>query len=220
VDGQLSYDRYSRYSAYGFGQDEPTTDWLRPSGVDWDNVNWGALQQECAQRNAGRYNITSTSEGSGLAGWFGTDAKPANLINPNIHAEPRTAVLIRSYTDKPYSDNDKQVIRSMVTEWSLQSGGEYEVFLLVHVKDDEIPIHEKETYEQVLRDNVPAEFWNMTILWNMAMVSERYTSLDPALLKYVLRLPLLSFFAVLMSGQCPSIAVVPDPALYARIPGI
>jgi hypothetical protein len=56
----------------------------------------------------------------------------------------------------------------------------------VHVKDDGIPIHEKETYEQVLRDNVPQEFWNMTILWNMAMVSERYKTLDPGLLKYVL----------------------------------
>lgn len=72
----------------------------------------------------------------------------------------------------------------MVTELALQSGGEYEVFLLVHVKDDDIPIHENESYEQVLRDHVPEEFWNITILWNMGMVSEKYTKLHPSVLKY------------------------------------
>lgn len=151
--------------------------------MDWNNVNWGQLQQECVHANAGRYNTTAPNEGSGLAAWFQRKAKPTNLLNADIKPEARTAILIRSYTDKVYSENDKQVIRSMVQELSLQSGGEYEVFLLVHVKEDNIPIHQKEIYEKVLRDNIPQEFWNMTILWNMPMVSERYNKLDPKVMK-------------------------------------
>ena len=183
VDGQLSYDRYTRYAAYGYGEDDPSSDWIRPSKVDWDSVNWGKLQQECVQVNAGRYNTTAASDSSGLSSWFGRRSRPTNLINPEAAPEKRTAILIRSYTDKQYSENDKQVLRSMVQELSLQSGGEYEVFLLVHVKDDSIPIDQEEAYEQVLRDHIPPEFWNMTILWNVAMVSERYNKLDPAVLK-------------------------------------
>jgi hypothetical protein len=146
-------------------------------------VNWGQLQQECVHANAGRFNTTAPNEGSGLAAWFQHKAKPANLLNQEIKPETRTAILIRSYTDKVYSENDKQVIRSMVQELSLQSGGEYEVFLLVHVKDDNVPIHQKEIYEKVLNDNIPQEFWNMTILWSMPMVSERYNKLDPKVMK-------------------------------------
>jgi Protein of unknown function (DUF3405) len=183
VDGQLSYDRYTRYAAYGYGENEATSDWIRPAKVEWDEVNWGQLQQKCAQVNAGRYNLTSTNENSGLASWFQRRSRPENLINPDAKPDKRTAILIRSYTDKQYSENDKQVIRSMVQEWSLQSGGEYEVFLLVHVKDDSIPIQEQEAYDRVLQDNIPREFWNMTILWNVPMVSERYNKLDPAVLK-------------------------------------
>ncbi|KUL82049.1 hypothetical protein ZTR_10046 [Talaromyces verruculosus] len=182
VDGQLSYDRYTRYAAYGYGEDDPSSDWIRPSKVDWDSVNWGKLQQECVQVNAGRYNTTAASDSSGLSSWFGRRSRPTNLINPEAAPEKRTAILIRSYTDKQYSENDKQVLRSMVQELSLQSGGEYEVFLLVHVKDDNIPIDQEEAYEQVLRDHIPPEFWNMTILWNVPMVSKRYNKLDPAVL--------------------------------------
>lgn len=183
VDGQLSYDRYTRYGAYGYGEDEDTTDWIRPSKVDWDTVNWGKLQQECVQANAGRYKFPEKSERGAFSSWLNRRSRPANLVNPNIEPEKRSAILIRSYTDKVYSDNDMHVIRSMVQEWSLQSGGEYEVFLLVHVKDDNIPIQNQDTYEQVLRDNIPPEFWNMTILWNLPMVTERYNKLNPDVLK-------------------------------------
>lgn len=135
------------------------------------------------QANAGRYNLTESNEGSGLSSWFNHGTRPTNLINPDSAPEKRTAILIRSYTDKQYSENDKQVLRSMVQELSLQSGGEYEIFLLVHVKDDSIPINEEEVRVQVLQDNIPPEFWNMTILWNVPMVSARYNKLDPKVLK-------------------------------------
>jgi hypothetical protein len=57
----------------------------------------------------------------------------------------------------------------MVSELSLQSGGEYQVFLFVHVKDKRKPIFTKpEVYDEVLRANVPHELRDMAILWSEA----------------------------------------------------
>lgn len=93
-------------------------------------------------------------------------------------AEKRTAILLRSYTGMKYTDNDKQVIRAMISELSLKSGGEYEVFLLVHVKDRALKIFdEPETYQYVLQENVPPEFHGMTVLWNDEVVWNIYTEL-------------------------------------------
>jgi hypothetical protein len=93
-------------------------------------------------------------------------------------AEKRTAILLRSYTGKEYTENDKQVIRAMISELSLKSGGEYEVFLLVHVKDRDLRIFDDpETYQYVLQENIPAEFHGMTVLWNDEVVWNIYTEL-------------------------------------------
>ncbi|KAI6781685.1 uncharacterized protein J7T54_003951 [Emericellopsis cladophorae] len=96
----------------------------------------------------------------------------------DVVPEKRTAVLLRAYTGKDYTENDKQFIRAMVNELSLKSGGEYEVFLLVHVKDKELRIfNDPETYQAVLHDNVPPEFHGMTVLWNDEVVWNIYTEL-------------------------------------------
>jgi hypothetical protein len=100
-------------------------------------------------------------------------------LTPSGHvAEKRTAILLRSYTGMEYTENDKQVIRSMISELCLKSGGEYEVFLLVHVKDRDLKIFdEPETYQYVLQENVPSEFHGMTVLWNDDVVWKIYTEL-------------------------------------------
>jgi hypothetical protein len=55
----------------------------------------------------------------------------------------------------------------MITELALKSGGEYDVHLLVHVKDNSIPIWaDEEIYNETLQDAVPREFWNITSLWS------------------------------------------------------
>ncbi|KAI0134447.1 hypothetical protein BJ170DRAFT_575529 [Xylariales sp. AK1849] len=85
----------------------------------------------------------------------------------DIVKEERTALLIRTYTGKEYSENDKQIIRSLVTELALRTGGQYQVFLFVQVKDTSINIWENdETYEWTLHRSVPPEFVDMTVLWN------------------------------------------------------
>ncbi|KAI0107188.1 hypothetical protein GGR51DRAFT_158942 [Nemania sp. FL0031] len=94
--------------------------------------------------------------------------------------ESRTALLLRTYTGKDYNENDKQVIRSLITELSLRSGGLYQVYLFVHVKDNAYAIWDDEgTYQYVLQQNVPAEFRDIAVLWNDEAVQAMYPKLDP-----------------------------------------
>jgi hypothetical protein len=98
----------------------------------------------------------------------------------NNRSEPRTALLLRTYTGKKYSDNDKQVIRSLISELSLRTGGVYQIYLFVHVKDNAYAIWDDEaTYQYVLRDSVPREFKDMSILWNDEATQSMYPQLDP-----------------------------------------
>ncbi|KAH7011783.1 hypothetical protein EDB80DRAFT_401080 [Ilyonectria destructans] len=102
-----------------------------------------------------------------------------NRNTPNSFiSESRTAILLRSYTGKVYTENDKQTIRALISELSLRSGGEYEVFLLVQVKDNSLRIFEdSDTYQNVLKQYVPTEFQGITILWNDQLVWDVYTEL-------------------------------------------
>lgn len=96
----------------------------------------------------------------------------------DVQQESRTAVLLRSYTGREYTENDKQVIRSLISELSLRSGGEYEVYLLVQVKGkfDHDDLSNKTIHDLVLQD-IPLEFQNMTILWNDLQVQSMYPAL-------------------------------------------
>ena len=96
--------------------------------------------------------------------------------------EGRTAILLRTYTGKEYNENDKQMIRSLITELSLRTGGQYQVFLFVHVKDTAYAIWDDDsTYQYVVRDSVPKEFRDITVLWNDEAVQSTYPALDPKL---------------------------------------
>ncbi|QSS65861.1 hypothetical protein I7I51_06712 [Histoplasma capsulatum] len=167
-NGDVFFDRYTRYGAYGYGENDSfVKNWKKPAKVQWDKVNWGKLQEQCFLKNADRFS----ADLSLLADL------PQDSPRRQIEPEARTAVLIRTYVGKTYSDNDMQTIRSLVSELSLQSGGEYSVILLLHVKDEEIEIEKDEVYQQVVEENVPKEFWDMTVLWNIPVVSKRYPRL-------------------------------------------
>ncbi|KAI1389662.1 uncharacterized protein F4822DRAFT_207938 [Hypoxylon trugodes] len=99
---------------------------------------------------------------------------------PIAGSESRTALLLRTYTGKDYSDNDMQVIRSLITELSLHTGGQYQVFLFVHVKDTSYAIWDDEaTYQYVLERNIPPEFRDIAVLWNDEATQTMYPKIDP-----------------------------------------
>lgn len=121
-------------------------------------------QQQGKQTRGKNSALQSRSVGAGGDGPAKSSARePAK----EIVKEKRTAILLRSYTGKTYTENDKQVTRAMVSELSLKTGGEYEVFFLVHSKDQNRRIFDdQETYLSVFKESVPAEFRGMTVLWN------------------------------------------------------
>ncbi|KAI1850683.1 hypothetical protein JX266_003965 [Neoarthrinium moseri] len=204
MDGNLCFERETRLSPYGYSHNGNHT--RKPE--DWEQVKWGSLQEICVQKNKARFNskgapnpywdalhsrdnstsdeqseTPSTTHVRQKAGkkallrrrFLGTEEKRS----PEVVKESRTALLIRTYTGKEYSENDKQIVRSLVTELSLRTGGQYQVFLFVQVKDNTIGIWEnQETYEWMLHQSVPKEFVDMTILWNDVATESTYSKLS------------------------------------------
>jgi hypothetical protein len=195
IDSNLCYERESRLSAYGYQEersDSASGYKGPPKNINWDNVNWGQLQKFCYEKNAGRYtqiedmpkvevggfsrSLTAREveddhiEDEAEARTQGLHGIPEAIIKP----KSRTAVLLRTYSGKNYTENDKQNIRSLVTELSLRSGGEYQVYLLVQIKSDLLIWTDTAMYDKAVHENVPQEFWGMTVLWDDAKMREWY----------------------------------------------
>ncbi|KAF1967262.1 hypothetical protein BU23DRAFT_484070 [Bimuria novae-zelandiae CBS 107.79] len=192
LDGDVCFDRYSRYGPYGYGDDENPENvlhWKAPQTVpQWEDVVWGDLQDECLVRNEGRYRPgarapTVKSRETEMPDVAAASAMGTNTAKEDIKEESadgkkfhsRTAVLIRAWTGYTYEQNDITAIRAMITELALASGGEYEVFLLVHVKDGSLPIFTNTTlYNEILAQNVPQELRSIALLWNEAIFPSWY----------------------------------------------
>jgi hypothetical protein len=63
-------------------------------------------------------------------------------------------------------------------ELSLHSGGEYEVFLLVDVKDKSFNLAEDEVVGRLKEEYIPPEFHHMTIFFDEHMLEEWYPEID------------------------------------------
>ncbi|KAI9643771.1 hypothetical protein NHQ30_007120 [Ciborinia camelliae] len=95
-------------------------------------------------------------------------------VDANTPFKSRTAIMLRSYSGKKWNENDKQNVRSIITELALRSGGEFEVFLLVHIRNSTIDIENDTDYTKALHENVPKEFHDIVVLWNEAYVRGFY----------------------------------------------
>ncbi|KAI3541045.1 hypothetical protein CABS01_12758 [Colletotrichum abscissum] len=187
MDGNLCYERESRLGPYGH------TLQLKANSlpVNWDSVDWGSLQENCVKQNAARfgtgkpnafvdtvYGTSGTAQRREVRADGGVMEVPNKLSTTSAGTESRTAVLLRTFTGKRYTENDKQAIRSLISELSLRSGGEYQVFLLLHVHDRSVNLKgDKTAYQHVLDEHVPREFHGITKLWNDQIVWDIYTAL-------------------------------------------
>ncbi|XWW95900.1 hypothetical protein V2A60_003869 [Cordyceps javanica] len=206
LDPDICWERETRLGPYGLlDQTKEVGGRLQP--LHWDKVDWGRLQRTCAESNSKRYRNHASSHDKYLAVYPETqrfipaqstpkntqvsiqardsqseDTIPSDTTTvearPRYRTENRTAVLLRSYTGKSYTENDKQNIRALITELSLKSGGEYQVFLLVQVKDGSKDIFGSHVdYQQVLFEHIPVEFHGITVLWNDQSIKEIYTEM-------------------------------------------
>ena len=203
IDSNLCFERETRLGAYGYQGEEPSAP-LDTNSVekrmDWDNVDWRLLQEQCVEKNANRYspvrelsgsnsqsdtNSPTSLNGTGNARRASTVEDEVGPLEEGLHETPevkiqpksRTAVLLRSDSGKNYTENDLQNIRSLVTELSLRSGGEYMVYLLVNTTGNEKPIR-SDAREEAVRANIPKEFQDMAVFWNDAMIEKFYPKLQ------------------------------------------
>ncbi|KAI5794854.1 hypothetical protein FPQ18DRAFT_371457 [Pyronema domesticum] len=181
LDDKVCFDRYGRLGSYGYGYSEKegglgeavfrsTTGEEKVEGahsvggfplkkIDWRGIDWGTLQTECSVSNYGRFS-SSSSESTGRS-----------EQGPKL---PRTAILIRTWTGYKYTNNDIANLRSIISELSLLSGGEYTVFFLMHVKDS-TPLNQK---EKILSNSgLPKEFWGLVSLWNEPSMRKAYSTI-------------------------------------------
>jgi len=191
LDSGICFERYGRLGAYGFGygvsegglgvgeygEDGKGPGTVPMQKIDWTEVDWGKVQGRCIEQNKARF-ASPAVEGSGDTG---------SLLGPRETSSSeeetkvrRTAFLLRTWDDYEYTPNDIINLRSIISELSINSGSEYTVHLLVHVRDPSIPIWaDKQTYNDHLQNSVPREFWGIATLWNEPLMALIYSSLPP-----------------------------------------
>lgn len=130
---------------------------------DWSSVRWGQLQNDCARDHFGEPYSTRTPRLPGPAVAIDEDFHDRHLDDKRTG---RTAVVLRTWDAYQYYDNQMAWLRSMVTELSLDTGGRFQVFLLVDVKDRDLDLSDDRSYEDVLQRAVPEEFHDITLLFN------------------------------------------------------
>ncbi|KAI4162039.1 MAG: hypothetical protein LQ342_004351 [Letrouitia transgressa] len=119
-----------------------------------------------------RDDFSPPSAGNQTLNYIDDDKKNAILL-------PRTAVLIRTWWDFRYRTEDIIYLRSLITELSLLSGGEYTIHFLIHVRDDNVPIWaDKKIYNRILENALPAEFQGMGTLWSERQMSLIYGGIE------------------------------------------
>jgi hypothetical protein len=120
--------------------------------VDWTSVDWAAAQERCYQDNSQRLGNESTKQST------------ASGVSSHI---PRQAIVLRTWTGYDYTPHAIMNLRALVSEMSLGSGGEYDIHMLVHVKNNSARFWEStQLYEEIRDKSVPAEFRGLVTLWS------------------------------------------------------
>ncbi|KAL1836020.1 hypothetical protein VTJ49DRAFT_5685 [Mycothermus thermophilus] len=174
LDQNLCFERETRLGQYGL---LPVVD-DDGEPLDWEKVDWGELQER-ADKDGESVDQTLRRFWRKPRVVKSQHKQPASSSNNNatdIEQEPRTALLLRSYSGKTYTDNDKQVIRSLITELNLRSGGEFTVYLFVQIRDNEHNLWTNEGYQAALEAHVPAEFRSIAVLWDDALITRAYVA--------------------------------------------
>ncbi|MDI1490545.1 MAG: hypothetical protein OHK93_001749 [Ramalina farinacea] len=173
--------------------------------VDFREVRWAEAQDACLEKNKLRFEsmkaesddrkhlFTKRHDGSELETatpssirkrdnttvFSASENAEAAEYPMNLTLLPRTAIVIRTWWDHKYSTEDIIYLRSLIAELSLLSGAEYTVQFLIHVKDDDVPIWaDKQIYDRVLENSLPAEFRGMGSLWSERQMGLIYGGLE------------------------------------------
>lgn len=204
IRDDVCFDRFGRLGPYGLGygakkggtgsgmegdRDGAERVWEDYPPVDYRKVDWAAAQNRCLASNSHRFKDLPESRISRFYALpVGLPKQNPTLPAPKEQKEPpktgtdrlpRNAVVIRTWHDFRFTNEDILYLRSLISELSLLSGGEYTIHFLVHVKDVNLPIwSDDETYQRVLNDALPEEFRGLGTLWSEAQMAIMYPDLE------------------------------------------
>ena len=156
-------------------------------------MNWGSLQDECTQENKEQYapehsrpnfsklELPSSDKSKSEQEKAGHKRRSDEKKNGGQVYRQRTAVVLRGWDSVKYTPELRESMRSMIHELSLETGGEYAVYLLVEIKNPSLPIWESEAaYNEALNSCVPPEFRSLTLLFNQALLEKWYPDTNPS----------------------------------------
>jgi hypothetical protein len=149
--------------------------------VQWDEIDWGKLQEDCFLRNADRYDGGEHHDRY----WslhrenYPSVSAHRSRDDSDPRYKPRSVVVLRSWLGMSYSENDLHNIRAMIMELSLFSGAEYEIILLVDAHDISLPGFSDESgVEKLKQQYLPPEFHSLAVFFNNDILGDWYPDLS------------------------------------------
>nr|POE85541.1 hypothetical protein CFP56_43857 [Quercus suber] len=140
----------------------------------WSDLRWGELQAECAARHFDTSTRDEAITSRKLHRAFPSLDKDLNDSKLDDASTGRTAVVLRTWDAYEYYANQMAWMRAMITELSLDTGGQFQVFILVDVKDQAINLTDEHSYAEVLNRSVPPELQDIALLFNEELLREWY----------------------------------------------
>ncbi|KEQ72710.1 hypothetical protein M436DRAFT_48919, partial [Aureobasidium namibiae CBS 147.97] len=117
--------------------------------VDWTSIDWAAAQKRCYDDN------------------FAIEGTKQSKTSSALSRISRQAIVLRTWTGYDYTPHAIMNLRALLSEMSLGSGGEYDIHLLVHVKNNSARFWESaQLYDKIREESVPAEFCGLVTLWS------------------------------------------------------
>lgn len=170
-----------RYAAYGYGEKRES---YNRTKVQWDKVDWGALQNECFERNEQRFPSAARRFDDPVddlrLGFRDRTSIPVVRHWHEFNQTQRTALVVRSWRGYNFQPEDMYYLRSLITETALHSGGEYQVILLVDMRESpENIFSSRAAYEMGLdAAGIPAELRSIAVLWDENLLKSWYRDID------------------------------------------
>ncbi|EHY56457.1 hypothetical protein HRR83_002460 [Exophiala dermatitidis] len=155
LNDQVCYDRVNRYGPYGLG-------------ISADHGGLG-VSMEGDNEGLDRVPVVDWRN----VNWHA--AQEQCLDKNKERLKSRTAFVIRTWNTHQYTAYEIMMLRALISELALLSGGQYRVHFLIHVQDDTIPIWaSQDIYNQTLKDSLPEAFRGMGVLWSEAQMKLIY----------------------------------------------
>jgi hypothetical protein len=194
VKNDICFDRFGRLGPYGLGyakkkggsgagmdgdREGIESIWAETGHVDFRKVQWKGAQERCLKANEKKFVSPTAKPRNNLYQDFEKRDNTHNTDTVPVPGTiPRKAVIIRTWSDYQYDDEDLFYLRSLMWELSLQTGSEYTVHFLIHVRNNELPIWaDEDVYRRTLKDSLPAEFEGMGTLWSERQMEMVYNAI-------------------------------------------